>query len=504
MPVSDKKSEKVTCKIWDATQSDFVFPEQTYREITERNNVGLAFSGGGTRSASATLGYLRGLNELGLLSKVRYISCVSGSSLITTPFTYLPLTHTDETFLGKVVQPEDVTLDYLYEAADNSFVKAIVNANIRGSYVRQIFGPERDKAYARAFGELFLAPFGLGDDSFSRFFSFGDDTIEEIVRRNPDLNENDFHPVRAGRPFLIVSSILIRRREPRLIPFEGTSLYEGTKILVRDKDVIGGGYIEPFGFDSENPDQKHGDDLVPVQLTPGHRYHLSDMMGAAVAAPARYFAQFGLTFFGFPRFSYWPPFAPEIEEKAYNFGDHGELEKLGIMPLLSRKVERIIIFSNTQHALEWEEETEEVTEICASIPPLFDQSSDFHTNHVFPADQYEKLTKGLIQAKKLGKTVMFRDQYEVQENRFYGIEGGWEVDVLWVYNERVKDWEDELPPEIAQMIGTGSLRKFPHFRTVLPNPPRLIALTAEQANLLANLSCWNILENSETFSDMLT
>ncbi len=71
----------VACKIWDATDSNFDFPERSdpnlkIAELTSKANVGLAFSGGGTRSASATLGQLRALTHLDLLKNVRYISCV--------------------------------------------------------------------------------------------------------------------------------------------------------------------------------------------------------------------------------------------------------------------------------------------------------------------------------------------------------------------------------------------------------------------------------------------
>lgn len=44
--------------------------------------VGLAFSGGGLRSATINLGVLQGLQERGVLKKVDYLSCVSGGAYI--------------------------------------------------------------------------------------------------------------------------------------------------------------------------------------------------------------------------------------------------------------------------------------------------------------------------------------------------------------------------------------------------------------------------------------
>src|SRR5205823_2118706 len=46
------------------------------------NTVGLAFSGGGIRSATFNLGFLQGLAALGLLKKFDYLSTVSGVGYI--------------------------------------------------------------------------------------------------------------------------------------------------------------------------------------------------------------------------------------------------------------------------------------------------------------------------------------------------------------------------------------------------------------------------------------
>ncbi|MEZ9123602.1 hypothetical protein BCU39_020770 [Vibrio cyclitrophicus] len=57
------------------------FPETellSFKEDYANRDLGVAFSGGGTRSAACTLGQLKALDELGLLPRVKYISAVSG------------------------------------------------------------------------------------------------------------------------------------------------------------------------------------------------------------------------------------------------------------------------------------------------------------------------------------------------------------------------------------------------------------------------------------------
>jgi hypothetical protein len=63
-------------------------PEREKLVQLRKFDVGIAFSGGGTRSASATVGQLRGLEQNGWLARVRYMTAVSGGSWAAVPYTY--------------------------------------------------------------------------------------------------------------------------------------------------------------------------------------------------------------------------------------------------------------------------------------------------------------------------------------------------------------------------------------------------------------------------------
>ena len=104
--------DEVAVRTWivDA-ESDIALPEIADDELavpllSERASFGVAFSGGGTRSATASLGQLRGLHKLGWLQRARYISSNSGGSWATVPYTYLPSSISDEQFLGSYISPE--------------------------------------------------------------------------------------------------------------------------------------------------------------------------------------------------------------------------------------------------------------------------------------------------------------------------------------------------------------------------------------------------------------
>src|SRR5262245_56451049 len=64
------------------------FPERMLLDKERPVDVGIAFSGGGTRAATAAIGQLRGLQRNGWLDRVRYMTAVSGGSWAAVPFTY--------------------------------------------------------------------------------------------------------------------------------------------------------------------------------------------------------------------------------------------------------------------------------------------------------------------------------------------------------------------------------------------------------------------------------
>lgn len=516
MPAIGKRTKYVHCKTWDSTQSDFVFPEigdPQYKVdgLESKPNVGLAFSGGGTRSATCVLGQLRGLNELNLIKNIRYISCVSGGAWTSVPFTYLNDSWTDETFLGQAIPPEDLTMEALRKIDRNSFAHLISNSVIIDNFFKHATRFAGDETYSRAIGDIFLEPLEI--DSLKRSFSLNTKSVSMLVENNQRLREEDFYTVRDDRPFLIVGSIILRIDNPeefdRRIHFETTPLYAGARVLHKKAGSkgldIGGGYIEPLGFDSDEPnDPPDQSQVVEVRLGASrHLYTLSDVVGTSGAAPAEVLAKYGIDWVGFPEFRHWSvPAADKTHAKEYTFGDGGILENLGIMSLLMRKVERIVVFVNTKAKLKGAGKGE----INDSIPPLFGKTPPFNLNHVFPKERYPELVENLLMKKKAGKSVIYKTRYPVRSAPHYGIESDWEVDILWVYNERVKGWEDRLPANIRKKIGTGSLGNFPHYKTFLQNPPKVIDLSAFQVNLLANLHCWNITapENAQLLMEMLT
>jgi hypothetical protein len=167
-------------------------------------------------------------------------------------------------------------------------------------------------------------------------------------------------------------------------------------------------------------------------------------------------------------------------------------------------VKKIIVFSNCETELKFDNNGN--LQITDSIPALFGPikdnygQEDFKDNIVF-ADQkgkYDTLVKALMQKNTDGLPPIFVDNYQVTPQPCYGIEGNYEVEIMWVYNSKCSKWFDQLSDDVQDLITNGKgFSNFPFYKTFMQNPPHIIDLTPEQVNLEAHLSSWELMESQE-------
>jgi len=520
-------------RIWNTVENPDQFPElndDDYRSdwVRERRDFGVAFSGGGTRSASATLGQLRGLREIGLLEKAGYISAVSGGSWAATPFTFLPENIADDIFLGPVVNPENLSMQNLGHAPEHSLAYAISHTILVDDLFKGIAG---DETYARIIGRLFLKPFGLNDTQ--KFFTYDEKSRVAALHNNPS-SDMDFYLARKHRPFLIVGGTLLMKGnnpEQRKMQVEYTPIYTGIRssfpqagkrkgfLPFGKKANLGGGYIETFAYDSMKPSATSENRIFQVALKrQGARFTLSDMIGSSGAAPEEQVHKHNFTFLGFPEFEHWSVHPIDQIDKnsaaEYPHGDGGSLENFGIMPLLARQVKKILVFINTSKPFT---ATADYTD---DLAPLFgrrenvdekDGEVQLRVNQVFAKEKLDAMIQSFKNCLEKGDTLIHSDEYDVLENKHYGIRP-YRAKICWIYNAQVDRWRNAIGDESLKakiparsVKPDGEFTRFPHYRTFFENKTikgaGIIDLTARQVNLLAHLSCWNVLENRQRIAE---
>jgi hypothetical protein len=267
---------------------DATFPESDF--LKDRLDLGIAFSGGGTRSATAELGQLRGLHRLGWLSRVRYVSAVSGGGWAAIPFVYSKQPLDD--LLGKYQSPDALNLDEVKKVANGWLGVAISKSSLVSGAIREgtaIYlsfreraqdapnpllkeivwltnrmrreGERDDKTYARMLGDIFVSDKLVEPEANKNLFSWNAKTIADMMAINPGklpvfvvphAETPPGRPAASGpdRPFLIAGGTLVSARRdyayPLLMPVEYTPMYVGVR---QTFGLFGGTYVWPWAYD---------------------------------------------------------------------------------------------------------------------------------------------------------------------------------------------------------------------------------------------------------------
>jgi hypothetical protein len=259
------------------------FPETDV--LGEGPSLGVAFSGGGTRSATMALGQLRGLRKIGVLDQVRYVSAVSGGAWASVPFVYTKSTL--DAFLGpfQVLTPDlpdDKKREFLQQPV-GELGRVIVDSSLTAGSIQEVAGdiattfsnkigddlwmaltssingavrrePDRlNKTYTRLIGRTFIDPLvDPGTNASKRLYSWNALTVEDTSIVSRGQLGDDLIVAGPHRPFLIATgTVIVARRDsayPLLMPIEYTPMYVG--IRQRFSPRYGGIYVSPWMYDT--------------------------------------------------------------------------------------------------------------------------------------------------------------------------------------------------------------------------------------------------------------
>lgn len=533
------------------------WPELGSPEVSGREPIGLCFSGGGARSLAASWGQLRALHALGALDRARYISGVSGGSWASGIYTFQRVTD-EATFLGPLAAPETLTLSSLAEPLTPLSLGFAATRNVWGFLSESTRDPQvpPDRLWADVIGRHMLAPYGLFDHGTPEALAPNDAYVEALRARPGNAEVMAGWKVRtpARGPFLVVGACVLGPESmlplevERPAPIDLTALYCGvaepvtgvfqrrTGTLSKLKDRLQGGdgepevvavplggvVVESVGFGGGPVQAEGGVSPLPAPPAP---WGLADIVGASSSAWAGVLEEtpgLGRLHKLAPTVSLWPAWRQDTPPATpFALGDGGILENFGLITLLRRGVDRAIVLINTSTPLatDWDPNTDAPSpdRLDAYLPGLFGrpQKSIGTTtvdNMVFPTDELAPLITALQAARKAGEPVMALQTHRLLHNPWWGVQGGREVKVLWVYLDQVPAWEAELKDPALQdaiqdgdrrILPTGPLKHFPHFKTSGENLGGNIALTDTQARALAELTSWGLMRRRELVEALL-
>lgn len=537
----------------NATQPD-TFPESPH--LAHKPSFGICFSGGGSRSYEASLGYLRALHDAGILAKVQYISSVSGGSWANAVFSYHDRDKLGiDELLGDYAQPQDLHLTMLakmrprksaryYPVKRNLLVQIFTEMAIRRANLEDV--------WVKAVHKTFLEPAGISLRALPAL-SLGE--IAVLVARNPGLiNQLEFRSVagKAGElPFPILNTAMLGPIEAapfgvftrKYTMMETSPLYIGFPIVQRvtyptpEGKVATlnlGGMVEPAGFGSplergsvcglgdcpERTTQR-----IPLPVRPfsiANATAASSWALGGMIAEQSLLKDFNNVLVTAPYFS--PYFGGNRSVDVF-LGDGENIENQGVITLLRRGVKTICMFINSPIPLSDKKEYHphtrgpKPTDVDSSfmnlfgyrtlIPPL---GEDYTHVQVFRKRDFAKVMSAMQDSYERGAGVVVEMDLEVVENKWWGIKGGGrKVHMVFVYMARCLRWELALPVKTAGLVAPhrdnstrakslptkGPFAGFPHI------PTSTLHLTAPVANALADMSAWVIKENINLFTGVL-
>jgi len=253
---------------------------------------------------------------------------------------------------------------------------------------------------------------------------------------------------------------------------------------------------------------------VPSPKVP---FTLGDMMAIATYADFLPKEQlFGWT----PHYSYWPIGPGKQKAKEYLIGDAGFIEDTGLLPMLQRRVKKIGCFlfvgpgQQINNTVDFCDLDRQISNgqydpktfkpdgmLADSLYVLFGYGYDdgkWHKKHntVFKQNEMFSLACRFQTLKKAGKPQVLSQSHEVQPNAYWGITGGYTVDIVYYYNDKIPEFERKLPKETQEDIKSGTLKGFPtDLAAGLYMSPRVVKLMAAQAE-------YAIHQNAELFREL--
>lgn len=291
--------------------------------------------------------------------------------------------------------------------------------------------------------------------------------------------------------------------------------------LRRKNILIGGGYVESFGYDSYPPEGVSTNGSWKVRLrgrvTEGdlatnrrYRFSLSDMIGMSSAAPLVLLTDYNVPNAFFPEFRHWAidrgrvAAVDDLEDGVGDFkhGDGADTDNLALLPLLGRRVENVLVFVNASTPFPYSPDCTDIDEdvLVDDVISFFRPIGKLAHNHAFDRAGLAELCNAFDRRKQDGEPLVHCQEYSVLPNSPAAVRysiPAYATNICWAYLDAPREWLDRLPPGAGDLgdlkAGEGDFGHFPHYKTFGEHGVGVIDLDRERVHALSNLTAWAVL-----------
>lgn len=417
--------------------SKLVYPET--EKLLSKEDYGICYCGGGLRSCVLTYGSISGLKEIVDITKIKYISGVSGSTWFIVGYTY----YNDKLIFDKYIKPEDCTLDNIKSLNNNTFGKTLDNVNIATEMIESFFD--------------------LWDRKINRWNTV---VYESFFEQYGDNDITNFDITKVPYP-LINSTINYNNIIDRYFPITFTPDYSSIPIKFNSNGTEYGGY----NIDIKRSCENH--ELVP--------YIQSELSSAFFEAGKEKITKG--RYEGTP----YKLFNPNTNQiNLANLIDGGMFDNSGLYSLLVRKVKNIHmnIFPNTNiRSNDFISKTHYFTSLFKGNP-----ESDKYG--IFKFGLWQEVFEQFLYKLDNGLPITVKITTDVEPNEYLQIEGYTDVNFLIHISSCSQEWFNKLPDKTKVYIEK-EINNFPYIKTTK------YKLNGIEINLMYSCVIHDILNSSE-------
>lgn len=505
------KIETRNVKIYNSVNNtkQYIFPEQN--KNVDPNKLAISISGGGPRSFSTSTGHLRCLNRNKMLTneKISYISSISGGSWISSIFTFSKVDK--EELLGESINVEDIsrrTLNYTNFEKEDKFIGNVMNQcpfqDLLSEYLR--LGFQHDKIWENILSTIFLKPYNLNNKIPVE--------SEEKVTLYKELYNIDCVAPREDAPFYISFSSTLSMDENidkiDLCDFsllEFTPMYSGIKV---PKFLYGGVYLENIGFGCvyepkhidilENSENIENEGInTEIQIHEIRKNTLASMMGSSSAA-------YGIALVTNKLLSkitnlksmtsivnVWGKNSKE-NHRLFSI-DGGFNDFTGVISLAARNCKKVLAFLNIEKGNR--DHNGKINYCDYGMTHLFSTEKCYRCERyesrdkfgIFSTEDWELIKQDYEDRIDRGELAYFKRRMRVLQNKFAGVNGGYDMEIIFLPLVRNKKFEDRLKVDLDSDIFP-ELNNFTELKTVFADGLSSIELTNSQINLMSTYGDW--------------
>lgn len=415
--------------------SNLIYPETEM--LVSKKDYGVCYCGGGLRACVLTYGGVSGLGEI--MSKIKYISGVSGATWFIGGYTY----HNKKMIFDKYLKPEDCSLENISLLKKNGFGKILDKVNLATEMVESFFD--------------------FTDRKINRWNTVVYESFFEHYGENTNSNYN-FEKI----PYpLICSSISYNGINERFFPIEFTPGYASMPIYYKKNNIEYGGY----NIDIDKV-------CINYKIVPYIQSGLSSAFFEAGKEIVTANIYEGTTY------KLFNPNTKQINPA--NLIDGGVYDNSGVDGLLRRKVKNIHmnIFPNTPLT------SDKFMSNANYFTSLFKGNPESDKYGIFKFGLWEEVYNKLLYKLNAGLPLTICVTTNVEPNEFFQIEGYKDVNFLFHISSCSHDWFNKLPYETQKYI-KNEIENFPYIKTTK------YKLNSKEINLMYNCIIYDVKNSSE-------